>query len=245
MDKEQWQKKGSGHRGRLRDRFLDRGIAGFSDTEILELLLSFGTPRSDCKEPARQLLKRFGSFAAVLETPVAKLQEVKGVGPKNSFALHFVHAAADYYLQQRLKGKCFLNSSSDVKDYLVHTLRGKKQELLIVIFLDSSHGIIESEILSQGSLNVNTVYPREIIRRSLEHHAAALILAHNHPSGSLSPSPQDIHLTRSLYLLCSQMQIQMLDHLIIGDGSYSFADEGMIETLRTECRETLTRFSNK
>jgi DNA repair protein RadC len=239
VDKEHWQNKGAGHRARLRDRFLAKGLDGFSDTEILELLLSFGTPRTDCKEPARMLLAKYGSFAKVLEAPIASLQEVKGVGPKNGFALHFVHAVASHYLKQRLHGKRYLHSSREVADYLIHSMRGLKKEVMTVIFLDSSHAIIDSEIVAEGTLNVNTVYPREIIKRALEFHAAALIVAHNHPSGSLRPSTQDIKLTKTLALLCSYMQLQLLDHLIIGDGSYSFADHGLMDTVKEECRTAM------
>ncbi len=236
VEKELWQKKGEGHRARLRDRFLDKGLDGFSDTEVLELLLSFGTPRTDCKEPARLLLQQFGTFAKVLESPIASLQAVHGVGPKNSFALHFVHAVASYYLKERLTGKRYLHSSKEVEEYLVHSLRGLKKEVLTVIFLDSSHAIIDSAVVAEGTLNVNTVYPREIMKKALEYHAAALVIAHNHPSGSLQPSPQDLKLTRSLFLICSYMQIQLLDHLIIGDGAYSFADNGVMESIGQECR---------
>jgi DNA repair protein RadC len=91
--------------------------------------------------------------------------------------------------------------------------------------------------VAEGTINVNTVYPRELISKALAHHAAALIVAHNHPSGALDPSPQDRHLTRTLCLLCSLMQIQLLDHLIIGDGSYSFADHGLMTEIHQECRE--------
>ncbi len=236
MEKELWQKKGEGHRSRLRDRFLERGLDGFSDAEVLELLLSFGTPRTDCKEPARQLLKQFGSFAKVLEAPVAALQTVRGVGSKNGFALHFVHAVASFYLKERLTGKRYLHSSKEVQEYLVHSLRGLKKEVLTVIFLDSSHAIIDSATVAEGTINVNTVYPREIIKKALEYHAAALVIAHNHPSGSLQPSAQDKRLTKSLYCICSYMQIQLLDHLIIGDGAYSFADNGLMESIRQDCR---------
>lgn len=242
MDKVDWQKKGAGHRARLRDRYLERGLDGFTDTEVLELLLSFGTPRSDCKEPARNLLKKFGSLAAVLETPLTNLQEVSGVGAKNSFAISFVQSVAGRYLQQRLDGKRYLHSSSDVRKYLEHSMRGLKREVLTVIYLDSSHAIISSEIVAEGTINVNTVYPRELVKRALDKHAAAIIIAHNHPSGAIKPSPQDIGLTRSLYLVCSFLQIQFLDHFIIGDGIYSFADNGMIETISRECismRESL------
>ncbi len=239
MDKEQWQEKGEGHRGRLRDRFLERGLDGFTDVEVLELLLTFGTPRSDCKEPARQLLATFGTLAAVLEAPVRGLQTVQGVGPKNSFALHFVQCVAGRYLRERLRGKRYLHSSQEVTDYLQHAMRGLKKEVFTAIFLDSSHAIIDSEIIAEGTLNVNTVYPRELIAKAIERHAAALIIAHNHPSGSLEPSPQDLHLTRTLYMICSWMQIQLLDHLIIGDGCYSFADHGLLARMKQDCSTVL------
>jgi len=239
VDKEQWQKKGVGHRGRLRDRFLEKGLSGFSDSEVLELLLSFGTPRTDCKEPARQLLEKFGSFSKVIEAPVTALQETKGVGPKNSFALHFVQRVAGYYLKERLHGKRYIHSSREVIEYLVHSMRGLKREVFTVIYLDSSHAVIDSEIVAEGTLNVNTVYPREVILRTLQFHAAALIIAHNHPSGALNPSSQDLKLTKTLWLVCHHMQIQLLDHLIIGDGSYSFADNGLMQSIRQDCLSVL------
>ena len=239
MDKEQWQKKGEGHRQRLRDRFLEHGLEGFSDAEILELLLSFGTPRSDCKEPARAALKQFGSLAAVLEEPITELQQIKGIGPKNGFAVHFIQAVARRYLEQRLRGKRYLHSSTEVRDYLIHSMRGLKKEVLSVIYLDSSHAIIHSETVAEGTINVNTVYPRELIKRALEHNSSAIIIAHNHPSGSLEPSSQDLQLTKTLTLLGNMMQIQLLDHIIIGDGSYSFADHGLMTDISQKCRETM------
>ncbi len=239
MEKEQWQKKGEGHRQRLRDRFLDRGLEGFTDAEILELLLSFGTPRSDCKEPARAALKQFGSLAAVLEEPLTGLQKIKGIGPKNGFAVHFIQAVARRYLNQRLRGKRYLHSSSEVRDYLIHSLRGLKKEVLTVIYLDSSHAILHSETVAEGTINVNTVYPRELVKKALQQNASAIIIAHNHPSGSLEPSAQDLQLTRTLSLLGSLMQIQLLDHIIIGNGSFSFADHGLMTDIAKQCRETM------
>jgi DNA repair protein RadC len=239
MDKKEWQEKGAGHRQRLRDRFLERGLEGFSDAEILELLLSFGTPRSDCKEPARAALKKFGSLAAVLEEPLAGLQGIKGIGPKNGFAVHFIQAVARRYLSDRLQGKRYLHSSTDVRDYLLHALRGLKKEVLTVIYLDSSHAILATETVAEGTINVNTVYPRELVKKALQQNAAAIIIAHNHPSGSLDPSEQDMQLTRTLSLLGSMMQIQLLDHIIIGDGSFSFSDNGLMGEITRECRVTM------
>ena len=239
MEKKEWQEKGAGHRQRLRNRFLERGLDGFTDTEILELLLSFGTPRSDCKEPAKAALKQFGTLSTVLEEPLSGLQQIKGIGPKNGFAVHFIQAVARRYLKDRLKGKRYLKSSSEVRDYLSHTMRGLKKEVFAVIYLDSSHAILGSETVAEGTINVNTVYPRELVKQALQKNAAAMIVSHNHPSGSLAPSAEDMQLTRTICLLGSMMQIQLLDHIIIGNGSFSFADKGLMTEIREQCRETM------
>lgn len=235
MDKAQWQERGKGHRNRLRQRFLDHGLSGFSDAEILEILLSFGTPRKDCKDQARALLQHFGTFPGVLDADRKDLLEVNGVGPKNSFALGFIKSTADHYLKQRLKSRHYLKSSGQVTDFLTHSLRGLQVEVLSAIYLDSSLAIIDSEKVAEGTVNVNTVYPREIIKKALSHNASALIVAHNHPSGSLTPSAQDRQMTRQLYLACSMMHIRLLDHLIIGDGHFSFADAGIIDQIADWC----------
>ena len=209
-----------------------------TDGEVIELLLSFGTPRTDCKGPAREALKRLGSLPAVLDAPGHELEQIKGIGPKNRFALHFIQGVARRYLRQRIRGKRYISSSKDVADYLIHAMRGLDHEVFMVVFLDAAHGIIDSEVLSEGTVNVNTVYPREVIKAALSHNASALIIAHNHPSGSQKPSRQDEHLTRTLFLACSFMQITLLDHLIIGASTdvYSFADHGLMRSIREQCQ---------
>ena len=238
MDKVEWQKKGVGHRQRLRKKFLDRGIEAFTDGEILELLLTFGTPRRDCKEIARASLKHFdNSLAAVLNAPQKELEKIQGLGPNNVFALHFVQGVARRYLKQQLPQKEYLTSSRAVADYLIHTLRHQQRELLMVIFLDAGHAIIADEIIAEGTINVNTIYPRELVKRALEHNAAAMVIAHNHPSGSLKPSSQDMKLTRTLFLVCSFMNMQLLDHLLVGGGdtTFSFADHGIMAEIAEQC----------
>lgn len=237
MKKEEWQQKGAGHRQRLRDKFLDRGIEAFADDEVLELLLAMGTPRKDCKTEARSLLAAFGSLAGVLEASPAQLQQVPGVGPKNSYAIHFIQGVARRYLQQRLTAKHYLRSSSEVADYLIHAMRDLKREVLMVIYLDASHAIIDSEIVAEGTLASNTVYPRELIKLALSRHAAAVVIAHNHPSASPSPSSEDRRLTRNLYFALSFVQIRLLDHLIVAgsDKPYSFADHGLMAQYAEEC----------
>ena len=243
MERAEWQRRGEGHRQRLRDKFLAQGIEAFTDAEIIELLLTFGTPRSDCKEAARALLAQFGSLPAVLDAAPVQLQQVKGVGPKNTFALHFIQGVARRYLHQRVVGKEYVRSSREVADYLIHSMRGLQHEVLTVVFLDAAHAVIDAAVVAEGTVTVNTIYPRELVKAALARNASALVIAHNHPSGSLTPSRQDSELTRSLYLVCSFMHLDLLDHLIIGAGDqvYSFADQGLMATIREDCRRLLGR----
>ena len=243
MDKSEWQEKGEGHRQRLRDKFLGQGIEAFTDSEIIELLLTFGTPRADCKEAARAALAQFKTLPAVLDAAPVQLQQIKGIGPKNTFALQFIQGVARRYLHQRIVGKQYVRSSREVADYLIHSMRGLQHEVLTVVFLDAAHAIIDAAVVAEGTVTVNTVYPRELVKLALARNASALVIAHNHPSGTLVPSSQDEELTRSLYLVCSFMHLNLLDHLIIGGGDqvYSFADQGIMARIRDDCRRILER----
>jgi DNA repair protein RadC len=244
--KQEENKKFEGHRQRLRDRFLDKGIDALSDTEVIELLLTFGTPRSDCKQPAREALEKFHSLPQVLDAPAGALAGIKGLGTKNIFALHFIQGVARRYLRQRIQNKNYITSSHEVAEYLIHALRGLHREVFMVVYLDAAHAVISSEILSEGTINVSTVYPRELIKAALAHNASALVIAHNHPSGNREPSSQDEQLTRSLVLICSFMNINLLDHLIIGAGEqvYSFADHGKMQDIRSDCAVLRTRLGS-
>jgi DNA repair protein RadC len=241
VDKKAWQNKGAGHRQRLKDKYHRQGIESFTDSEIVELLLALGTPRKDCKVQARDLLARFGSLPGVLEAPAEELQKVKGIGPNNSFALHFLHGVARRYLRQRLHEKQYLHSSREVSDYLVHSMRDLQQEVFTVIFLDAAHAIIDSQVVSRGTITASTVYPREVVKLALQHNAAALVVAHNHPSGNPEPSDQDRQLTRTLYLACCFMNIRLLDHIIVGRAAetFSFADHGIMKSIAEACRPLL------
>jgi len=231
--------RNNGHRQRLRDKFHERGIEALTDSEVLELLLTLGTPRRDCKESGRAALKRFGTLAAVLEASDSELQEVDGIGPINSFALTFIQAVARRFLKERLPERDYLRSSREVADYLVHSMRDLKREVFTVIFLDASHSIIDTDTIAEGTLTSNTIYPRELIKLALAQHAAALVVAHNHPSGSLTPSQEDIRLTKHLFAACRLVNINLLDHLIVGGSNppYSFADHGLMAEIGREHRQ--------
>ncbi len=235
MNRKDWRKRAAGHRERLRQKFLTHGLEKLTDEEIVELLLTLATPRRDCKQIARDALRRFDGLAGVLEAPLEKLQQVPGIGPKNTLGLKLVHEVARKFLKERLKGREFMSSSREVYDYLVHSLRDLKKEVFKVIYLNGRNEVIQVETLFEGSLTSSAVYPREVIKSGLAHHAAAMVFAHNHPSGDPTPSTQDFAITRDLFLAGKIMGIQVLDHLIIGRNRYhSFADQGHIRKWEVE-----------
>ena len=162
------EEKTKGHRKRLRDKVLNRGVDALNDDEVLELLLTLGTPRKDCKQEARALLAQFGSLGTVLEAAPKALQEIKGIGSRNSFAIHFIQGVARRYLNQRLQDKDYLRSSREVAEYLNHTMRHLKKEVFKIILLDTSLAIIDTRTVFEGTLASNTIYPRELIKVVLD-----------------------------------------------------------------------------
>jgi DNA repair protein RadC len=224
-----------GHRGRLREKFLSSGLQGFHDYEVIELLLTLATPRKDCKGAAKSALGRFKSFQGVLEASVRELCEVPGIGPKNALGIKLIKAVADRYLQKAIIKKDQISHSKALFEYLYHTMRDKEREFFKVLFLDSKNHVLTVETLFEGTLNASSVYPREVIANALSHRAAALIFAHNHPSGDPAPSTEDIAVTRRLIFACRSIGIMVHDHLIIGENRYfSFADEGYISKINAD-----------
>jgi len=220
----------AGHRERLRKKFLKSGLKGFHDYEIVELLLTLGTPRKDCKRQAKEAIKKFKNLRGVLQAPPEELREVDGIGPDNIFGIKLIREIGPEFLKKKIVKTRFYRSSREVFDYLYLSMRDLKSEVFKVMFLNAQNRIIETEDLFEGTLTASAVYPREITKSAIKHNAAALIFAHNHPSGDPAPSDNDKQITRDLVFAANIMQIKVLDHIIIGDNCYfSFADEGLIE----------------
>ncbi|MBW1971395.1 MAG: DNA repair protein RadC [Deltaproteobacteria bacterium] len=227
--------RGKGHFRRLKEKYIEKGGDALTDEEMLELLLILGTPRADCKQQAREALKRFKTLRGVFDAPTQILQQIPGVGPKNSFGIRLVKDVAKRYLKQKALDTVFIHSPKDIFEYLYLSLRGKAQELFLVIFLDTKNRIKEIEELFQGTLNASAVYPREIIKRAIELNSASLVFVHNHPSGSVEPSIEDKIVTRNLVFAAKTISIDVLDHIIIGENRYfSFADHGYIQRYKNE-----------
>jgi len=219
-----------GHRKRLREKFIKSGISGFHDYEIVELLLTLGTPRKDCKQQAKESIRKLKTLRGVLEAPMEELQEIKGIGPHNVFGIKLVQEVAREFLKEKILKRPICKSSEEIFDYLYHSMRDLKKEVFKVIFLDGKNQIIEIEDLFEGTLNTSSIYPREVMKSAIKNNAFGLIFVHNHPSGNTEPSQSDKVITEDLVFACNLMQIKVLDHIIIGGNKYfSFADEGFIE----------------
>jgi DNA repair protein RadC len=219
-----------GHRKRLREKFISSGLAGFHDYEIVELLLSLGTPRKDCKQQAKDAIKRFKTLRGVLEASLEELQEIDGIGPHSAFGIKLVQEVAREFLKARIIDTPIYKSSQEIFDYLYHSMRDLKKEVFKVIYLNSQNQIIEIVDLFEGTVNSSVISPREVMEGAIKHNAAALIFVHNHPAGNPEPSGNDKEVTRDLVYAGSIMRIRVLDHIIIGENRYfSFAGEGLIE----------------
>lgn len=219
-----------GHRRRLREKFLRGGLNAFLDYEIIELLLTLGTPRKDCKEQAKKALREFRSLRGVLEADVHELRKIKGIGSHNVFGIRLVQEVSRRFLKDKMMIRPYCRSSREVFDYLYHSLRDLKKENFKVLFLDPKNQIIEEKTLFEGTVDSSAVYPREIMKDALRYDATSLIFVHNHPSGDPEPSLCDREITKELVFSAKVMQLKVLDHIIIGNNCFfSFADRGLIE----------------
>jgi DNA repair protein RadC len=214
------------HRKRLRERFQRAEAKGLHDYELLELLLTYAIPRRDVKPIAKDLLKRFGSLSGVLDAERQELEAVPDVGPISATLIRLVKELAGAYLAEKMKHKDLLSSPQAVVDFARVKLSGLPREALMVIYLNIKNEALDYETLHEGTVDRVTVYPRRIIEAALSHHAAGLILVHNHPSGYPEPSGEDKRLTRAIAEAARTIDLHVIDHIIVGrDSYYSFREE--------------------
>ncbi len=219
----------SGHRERLRARFVKGGADALPDYEMLELVLFAAVPRRDTKPLAKALIARFGSFAEVVAAKRERLLEIPGCGEAVVSQLKIVEAAAQRLAKGKVIGRPALSSWTALLDYCMAAMARSQTEEFRVLFLDRKNVLVADEVQSKGTVDHAPVYPREIVKRALEHGASALILVHNHPSGDPTPSRQDIDMTREIAAAAKALKITVHDHLVIGRGGHaSFKSLGLL-----------------
>jgi len=222
---------GSGHRERLRERFLNVGLEGFSDHEVLELVLTLVIPRRDVKPQAKCLLERLGSLRNVLDAPRETLRSVEGIGDAAITALGIIKAVAEVYVRQGIESSSGRPLLGDLSPLWQMRIGGLSYEVFEVAYLDSKLQLLPDgvERVAEGTIDRAAVYSRRVMEAAVNRHAAALVFAHNHPNGIAEPSEQDKLLTRSLVLAAQTLEIKVIDHIIVTDKAvFSFRKEGLL-----------------
>lgn len=221
----------SGHRKRIREKYLENSIHILFDYEILELLLSYAIPRKDTKNLAKELLKKFGSIEKVLNSDKEELKKVEGLGEASITFLKLIGELPTIFYENKLKNNDVITIKN--KENLLKFLRSKiayeKIEKFYVLYLSNSNELIACEEKSSGTLDKSAIYPREIYRDVIKYNAKAIILAHNHPSGNINPSKSDMDITKEIAEGLKNFDALLLEHIIITENSYfSFLEEGLI-----------------
>ncbi len=214
---------------RPRERLLAQGAAALSDAELISVFLRTGIRGRSAVELARDLIARYGGLGGLLAADCSALQEIKGLGRAKSAQLGAVTELARRCLGEQLRSTSALASPQAVRDYLRLALAGRAHEVFVALFLDAQHRVLSVEELFRGTLTQTSVYPREVVKAALRANAAAVLFAHNHPSGVAQPSQADEMLTRQLRDALALVEIRVLDHFIVaGSETLSFAERGLL-----------------
>jgi len=209
-----------GHRKRQKDKFLKNPPNSFSDYELIEFMLFQSIPRKDVKPLAKELLNKFGNLNNLINTSRQKLSEVKGVNQNFFISLQIIKELMNRVFINQVMNRNIIGSWGALLEYLKFNMGNLQIEQFRILFLNKKNSLIADEIMATGTIDQTPVYPREIIKRILVHEAGAIILVHNHPSGSAKPSTSDIELTVQIVNACKTVNVSVHDHVIIGRGEY-------------------------
>ena len=214
---------------RPREKLLAHGAVALADAELLALLLRTGYKGRGVVALAGDVIEACGGIAGLLNTEPGKLKAIKGLGPAKCAELLAVMELARRALSQQLKAAPVFDEPGRVKDYLALQLGGRPQEVFVVLFLDGKNRLVHTEEMFHGTLTQASVYPREVVRLAIRHNAGAVVLAHNHPSGVAEPSRADEFLTQTLVKALRLVDVQVLDHIVVGQGQVvSLAERGLM-----------------
>lgn len=223
--------RGTGHRQRLRERFLKAGLQGFAEHEILELVLTLAIPRRDVKPQAKDLLEKFGSIRKIMDASPEALRTVEGIGDAAITALRIIREIAELYVQQRIESSASGLVLNDLAKFWQMRIGTLLSEVFEVAYLDSGNRVLANGIerLAEGTIDRAAVYERRVMEAAVKRQAACLVFAHNHPNGVAEPSEQDKLLTQALVLAAQTLEIKVLDHLIVTSTNvFSFRKEGLL-----------------
>lgn len=218
-----------GHRQRVKTRYLSEGLDAFEDHQVLEMLLFFCIPMKDTNELAHKMIREFGSLAGLFEADPKDISKRCGVSENTAILISLIPSLARRYFKGKWGDKPILNSSSSAGEYMVSLFTGRIYEAFFVICLDAQNRVNYAAMVHEGTLNEVSVYPRLIVEVVLRHQANSVILAHNHPGGSLNPSQDDIEVTRKITSALEPLSVKVIDHIIVaGDKYTSFKERKLL-----------------
>ena len=219
-----------GHKKRLRERFMMSGLTGSHDYEVLELLLSYVIVRRDCKNMAKELLKKYGDLYTIFSQSNEELQKNKYITERVVIYLKTIFSIIEDELYKKIyKSKIKITNNNQLINYLNMSLVKRDIEVFKVLFLNTQNELIAEEDLFKGTLDRSTVYIRELVKKIIKYNAKSIIIVHNHPGGSLKPSGADIELTVRIQEALENIEMRVLDHLIISEkGYFSFLEDGIL-----------------
>jgi DNA repair protein RadC len=217
-----------GHRQRVKTRYFEEGLDAFEDHQVLEMLLFFSIPMKDTNELAHRMILEFGSLAALFEADPKDICKRCGVSENTAILVSMIPSLSRRYFKVKMGDKPILNSSPKAGEYAVSLFAGRKYEAFFVICLDSQNRVNYAALLHEGTLNEVPVYPRLVVEMVLRHQANSVILAHNHPGGSLKPSFDDIELTKKIKAAVEPIAVKVVDHIIVAGDKYMSFKEGSL-----------------
>lgn len=218
-----------GHRKRLKDKHKQSDLKNWLDYEVLEYALSYAIPRKDTKPLAKELLGKFKTFVAVLDADPKELTKIKGLSEHSALFIKLLKDTSSFYIKNAVSDKNLINSPDLAVSFLKSLLIGSFDEEFYSLYLNKNNRLIAAELLQKGTIDKSVVYPRKIVERSMYNHAVSVIVAHNHPGGTLNPSKNDIEVTKAIKKSLDTLDIVLLDHIIItSEGHFSFKEQNLL-----------------
>ncbi|MGI6085338.1 MAG: RadC family protein [Acetivibrionales bacterium] len=222
----------AGHRSRIRERYMEEGLDNFSDHEVIELLLFYSIPQRDTNALAHRMVKEFGTLPDLLEADPRDIARRCKVSLNTAILISLAAPLSRRYLKQKWGNRPVVNSSSVAGNYAISLFAGRVYECFFIICLDSQNHVNHAALVHEGTINEAPVYPRIIVETALRHKANSIILAHNHPGGSLKPSNADIDVTSKICQAMKAISVNVVDHIIVaGNRYFSFAEQGLLDSL--------------
>ncbi|MDD2480986.1 MAG: DNA repair protein RadC [Lutispora sp.] len=219
----------AGHRQRVKNRYLSEGLDSFNDHQILEILLFYCIPMKDTNELAHKMINEFGTLAGLFEADTKDISRRCGVTENTAILVSMIPSLARRYFKGKWGDKPLLNSSTKAGEYAVSLFAGRTYEAFFLICLDAQNRVNYAALVHEGTINEAPIYPRMIVETALRHQANSVILAHNHPGGSMQPSKADIEVTKKITAALGAISISVMDHIIVaGDKYYSFAEQDLM-----------------